>query len=195
VGADSEPGLAAAVEANELETLLTEPSIDPGKKLRVARVSCPDHNGAGGTEATKVTDSVVDVVVGDVAEHATHEHEVGGYAAFVDGGPGCVVSDDIDLQATGCPGGLARPLCVALIEFDQPGADVETPGMLRQHTEEIPSFPGAHADRPDGSGRGRVEGVADPSLHHPQAPTEARVRLVVGVVPLHPVTFGHRDRT
>ena len=118
----------------------------------------PEHRRAGRAERGEAGDRRVDVGVGDVAEDAAREHELGGYGAGVDL---AVVPRrprrSRSRRARRAARGRARGGGVARVALDEPRGDVAPARMAREHAEQVAALARAEAHRAERAGRRAVE--------------------------------------
>lgn len=98
--------------------------------------------------------------------------------------------DELDAIDSSLDGARPAVLDQDGLELDEPSVHIVTPWVVGQHTEDIASIAGAHAEEADGTGGRAVDGGADESLHNVQALYERPVALVA-FVPLQPL--GHEQ--
>ncbi len=171
-----------ADERVRFEPGFREPAPDVDRPIGWAAVARPDDERFGCAQRRECADRSLNVVVGNVAEHAADEHDVRGDGARVHVGFGRVGAYHLDRRG-GRRAGARREFG---IELDEASAYVARARVLGQHTEQIAAFARAHADGTDQSGRRRVEHVGDRALHD-DAWRARGERGVVGRVPGPPV--------
>jgi hypothetical protein len=136
-------------------------------------------------------DRAPDVVVGHVAEHPAHQHQVRRDQAGVLLGQRRVGGHHLDpRQARGLGGGPRRGR-VARVELDQAGRHVGAARMAGQGADQVATLPRAQADRVQRTRRRRVQRHPDLIPDGRQPPGEQGAGLVVAVVPGVPVHLGH----
>jgi hypothetical protein len=136
-------------------------------------------------------DRAPDVVVGHVAEHPAHQHQVRRGQAGVLLGQRRVGGHHLDpRQARGLGGGPRRGR-VARVELDQAGRHVGAARMAGQGADQVATLARAQADRVQRARRRRVQRHPDLLPDRRQPPGEHGAGLVVAVVPGVPVHLGH----
>lgn len=117
------------------ETGLAEPTANARGEVRLPPTASPHDNALRRTEPRKQAHRRLDVLVGDIAEDAAHEHQVGGNSTDVRIRHRSVGHDDLDLVKTGSSGRRARYLRIARVELDQSCSDVIAARMTSQNSE------------------------------------------------------------
>ena len=146
-------------------------------------MTCPDNGRARRAQRRQRVDRARDVVVGDVAEHAAGEHELGGDRAGVRTRVGRVAGHHFDSRRRS----RARRVAVHGIELDEPGAHVGGAGVAFERADQVATLTRAEADDPDRT-RGRpVERAADHVLYEREPSLQRATGRVVAPVPLDPI--------
>ena len=177
-----------------------EPGSNRSRQVRRLAVAGPNHSGTGCGQARQRGQRHLYIGIGDVAEHAARQDEMGRNGACVRGGGRGVSSDHLDALERHLGGQAPGGLSIVGIEFHQRGRHVGRSGMPGQRAGEVPTLAGAHADDSDGPSRQVVQATTDPRLDDAQAPRQAGGGIVVGEMPANPVapdrrllsTLGHR---
>ena len=172
---------------HQLEPRLLVPLAHLRYQIRWPTVPGPHHEPARRAELGRRRDRRVDVSIGDVPEHPTHQYQIRRYMPHVVVCPRGVPHEDGDpgQPRSRSPSGIPR------IQFHQPGVNVDGPGMGSQHLQQIPAFARAHAHHPYRPGGKGVERDPDPVLYRRKPPGQCRSRHVVAAMPVLPVFAVH----
>jgi len=185
------PALGRVGHPQLVEAAASEPVADLRQQVRGPAAAGPHHRPAPDAQLRTVADRPFDVRVGDVAEHAADQDQVGGDHPGVGVGQRRVAGHDLDLGQAGCAGRLPGHVGVARVEFDQAGPDVVPAGVVGQNADQVAALARAHADGAQRTRPGFVQRGADLILDRRQAPGQRGIGVVVVVVPDVPVVFGH----
>jgi hypothetical protein len=185
------PALGRIGHPQLVEAAAGEPVADLRQQVRGPAAAGPHHRAVPGAQLGAVADRALDVRVGDVAEHAADQDQVGGRHPGVGVGQCRVGGHHLDPGQARRSCRLAGHAGVARVDFDQPGLDVMPAGVAGQGADQVAALARAHADGAQRARPGLVQRGADLVLHRGQAPGQHGARLVVGVVPGVPVVFGH----
>ena len=185
-------GRLAAGQRDELdltEPAVTEPgSYPPGQIRRPARPR-PDDAGVGCAQSRQHGDGVLDVGVGDVAQHTAEQDEVGRRQVRIHVVVPGVGGAHLDTgPAAGSVAGVPGEAGVELDEGRRDAVGVVAPG---EDLEQVAAVPRAETDHPDRSRRRGVQPYGDLVLDDAQPATQGGGRVGVGAVPGLPV--GHRS--
>src|SRR3712207_1956509 len=134
------------MEGDLVEASGSEPCPDGGSEVGITTVARPDHLAVRTTELRCRLDGRSDVVVGDVAEDAAEEQQVGRYRIGVDAALGRVGSANLDsgIDSSSSSLGASGQRCVVL---DEQGRDAARIGTPSENPEQIASVARTGGDR------------------------------------------------
>ena len=188
--ADAEDEAVGAVERDLGEARVGEPLTHLDRAVGRTPMAGPDHGRVGRAERRQDPDRPLDVRVGDVAEHAARDHDLGGNRAAIRVGLRRVGGDHLDFGRGGGSGGVA----VARVELDEPGAHVGGAGMAVDRADQVPALTGADADDPDRPRRARIERRAQVALHDGEPALQRAARTRRTPVPGDPIVAARGGR-
>ena len=172
-----------SVEGQFCESRLGKPAPNPASEVGLSSVPCPDDGGARFAQHRDCSHGVFNVCVRDVAEDAADEQHVSraeGLERIADGG---VTLDNLDRsQALGRRSGAGHTHVLG-IELHQRGSHVGAAWMPGEHSQDIATLAGTHADDSDGTRRGAVEQLSKSALDGPETLSQSAAGIVVLVVP------------
>jgi hypothetical protein len=145
VHAHREERISRCIERLLDEPCIGQPAADRGRQVRSATRAGPDDGRVRRAQLRQLVNGTADVAVADVAEHAAHEHQVGGHRAQVGVSAASVPTHHLNAGEAGVARCPLRDGHVAGVELNQTRTHRHTLGRASQRLDKVPPLARARA--------------------------------------------------